>query len=254
MGGFMRKALAGAGQGLAIVGQMTYQHNLASDLEAQRAEILAKRDAFLQTAEDDRLGKRIDFEKSEGLMNRQARLDEVKESGKAAATVKALDVAGDLEKENQKVVEIDGVGYVKAKDADGTPILRAVTKKAPKHEVVAEGAAVVDETGKPLYKNPKDPKAEGLDKTTKDIDDRIKMYKSFVTDYLGVDFLAKLDPAARPDYTKLLTNGSDQVRSGTHPEKAFRAQVEALDRIKARVSTPSGGSSNIEGIRKKFGF
>jgi hypothetical protein len=55
----MRKAMKGLGAGLSAAGELGYKAKLSSDFEAQKAEILAKRDEFMARHDDRSLDKRI---------------------------------------------------------------------------------------------------------------------------------------------------------------------------------------------------
>lgn len=257
--GFMSKALAGAGQGLQLAGQIGFQAKLQSDLEAQRSALLAKRDEVLQRYEGGRLDKDIAARASEGALDRATRKE-------GFITQKAAHLEGidkQLQAKDNKVDFKDGVAFLNGvPNEELTKSASALSKQygtTKTTDLLQNMQGLVDKQVAKNYGeafNMLKPKgeSEGLPKTTKDTDDRIKMYKSFVTDYLGVDFLAKLDPEMRPKYTKLLTEGADQVRNNIDPEKAFRAQVEALDRLEERVSTPGDGNTKAQEFRKRFGY
>ena len=248
--GFMAKGLAGAGQGMAIAGQMAFHSQLASDLESQKAEALAKRDQVIQGYENQRNAATIQGQKdihaadrksaeSVGLMQKEAHLEGIDKQLGA--------------KDNKPVMVPKGSVAIAT---DGSVLFDNTAGDADKLMNVPEGSKVINQAGEQVFSNPKDPKAEGLDKTTKDTDHRVTLYQNMVKEHMGVGFLEKLDDTERKEFDTLLMNGADQVRKGADPEKAFRSTLDAFTNVKTRagITGDSGTNPKVQSFRDKFKY
>lgn len=235
--GFMSKAAAGLGSGMAIAGQMGYQAKLQGDLEAQKAEIMAKRDAMLQTGENTRAAAHDQTQRD--IADKQV-------AGHLSGIMMTNQV-----KDTKPIILPKGG---KLFGADGS-LLAENTEASDKAIILPEGAKAFGPDGKELASNPKAAEDKGLPKTDKDIDQRVNDLRSTITARMGNGFMEKLTEPDRKDFDTLFTKASKMIRNKLTMEDAYASVVDDLERLKAKVTpADSKPSSAVDSIRNKFKY
>lgn len=247
--GFMAKAGAGLGTGLAIAGQMGLHSQLQGDLQRQHGEILAQLEETKQGYENQRNAATIAGQKDIHAANNATQLQVADKQ--AASHLAGIGMMASVKDNKPSLVPKGAVAI----GADGSVLYDNSDGDKDELMPVPEGTTIIDKkTRQPVFNNPKTD--EGLSKNTKDLDHRVTLYQGMVKDHLGVGFLEKLNDTERKEFDQLLTNGADQVRKGTDPEKAFRATLDAFQRKQAISGgkTESGGNSKVESLRNRLGY
>lgn len=247
--GLMAKAGAGLGSGMAVAGQMGYHAQLQGDLARQHGEILAQLEQTKQGYENQRNAANIQGMKDVHAANNATSLQVADKQ--AESHLKGIGIMASVRDNKPTLVPKGGVAI----GADGDVLFDNSDGDEDKLMAVPEGTKIIDKsTRKEVFANPKTDK--GLPNDVKDTDHRVTLYQGMVKDHLGVGFLEKLNDTERKEFDQLLTNGADQVRAGTDPEKAFRATLDAFQRKQAISGgkTESGGNSKVESLRNRLGY
>jgi len=258
MGSLMRKMAKGAGTGLAIAGQMGFQAKLATDLDSHRAEMMARRDAFLGVQEDARLDKRIGAEQGEGVLNREHATNLATVQGRSAAEVKRLDNEGDIAKleraaelKANEPIMADGVAYLK----DDKGRLIPATKKGEEWTANADLGVLVEKgTGKTKPVGDGTGGAGGT-KAEEASMKRLTMLKDLAKSRMGVDFFQKLNDDERKQFDAIFVEAARNSRTMPNIEDAYEAAIEKWNKRKARagVTGDSKPGGNTDSILDRFG-
>lgn len=234
--GFFGKAMSGLGTGLAIAGQMSLHAKLQGDLEAQRGEIMAKRDEVLQGFENQRNAATITGQKeihaadrasSErvGLMQKEAHLEGIDKQLNA--------------KEN-KIDFKDGVAFLNgAPSEELTKQASALTKKygtAKTTELLQNMQGLID-TG--VAKNATEafnqlkPPNDVADK----MDARVSRAGKILKDVMEVRGEFGEGAAFNPDENPVYLDGLNSIRahlaSGKSEQEAARLAYKDVEKSRA---------------------
>lgn len=219
MGGIMRKAGRGLGEGLAMVGKMQLEQQNLEKLERLRSVNQLDRDKLLADYQSRHIGQEIEgrlegigmqTESAEG-MQREA-LNSQADMQKAEFDFKGEQAA--LDRSFQQAMQKSEHGLKKelqlnqnAFTAEEAQLDREVKER------IAQLAADTD-SAIAQYKN--------AFEMTKFIDGRIDMYKGFVNDQFGKGYLEQLGKDERLEFNFLIMTGADYVRAGNDPEAVYK--------------------------------
>lgn len=254
--GFMQRALAGMGQGMAAAGQMSLQAQQSGDLEKIKAEVQANRDRILngyQTLRDQaEIGSR---EKIAGEHN-DTQIDIADSHNDTQLEIANLGLMG---REN-KIEYKDGVVFKNgAVDQDMSAAAGELAKKyGPKKvpELLQNMQGLVDAKVAPdlsaafLKLHPdKEP-----DKNTEQMNKEVGQFQHMVDGRFGIGFREKLNPAERGQYDALISRGTDLIYNNAKAGNAFGTLVDEFNRLGARAGGSGELSPAVKSARERFSW
>ena len=256
--GFMSKALSGLGTGLAIAGELGYRAKLQGDLQAQRDEIMAKRDEVLQGFENQRNASTIAGQKEIHAADRAS----MKETSAATNVAHLKGIEMQLGAKDTKPVVVDGVAYIRNEGKDpivvgdktyGTGELVPATKKGEKWVANADMGVLVEEgTGRTKQVGDGAGGAKNEEATMK----RLTMLKDLAKSRMGVDFFQKLNDDERAQFDSIFIEAARSSRTTPNIEDAYESAIKKWENTKKRsaIKGDSGGNSKAQSFREKYGY
>lgn len=262
--GIIGKALAGAGRGMAIVGQA-----------GLNADLLAKRDAVLQSYASQNQGRDIASREKIAGEEIQARKEAAAATAGATIQSKQMEIGWEKQKQqNEQQFERskpfkgdDGQWYQYALDGNGNVIMEGgqpkiyTIGKEPQEWKAVPDAGVKIETHSG--------KTESLGGATKGFmsknerDNREYERKLFndlratVRGRLGEGYFEKLSSDERKQYDKILIEGAKKMREEKMPiDEAYAWAVQNFEAWQNKQGVDNGTSSNskLESFRNKFNY